>query len=152
MKCCKFWCNLRECIWEREGECLENKVIELENFFFYLVSLESFRFRLILIESSVKLSFSRILELNFYLLFNLVVFRWSRLSVDVSRISRKTSCLFECLSAVQEAKDKTNLLAIFSYFKSPTSKFVVTVDKWWEVAFCCLIIWDYFYLFHFCQN
>ena len=109
------------------------------SFCWFLLSL--FSFHIILIEFLVKLSFSRILELNFNLLFNFVssvklpfsripglnVSFWLTLSVDFRRISWETFCLFEYLSAIQEASDETFLLAIFFCLNSPVHMFVLRI-------------------------
>ena len=115
-----------------------------------------FSFHLILIKFLVKLSFSGIFGLNFHPLFNVAEFQLSRLSVDFSRISQEASCLFERLSAAKESSDETSLLLFFPAltvlgFQVRTEGLVVTVDKKWQVAFWYLIVWDYFCFFHSIQ-
>ena len=103
--------------------------------------------------SSVKLSFHLNSRLNF-----LTVVYLGRISVvdfplNFTFIYWEASCLFEILRGCSRSEWQ-NLPVVYSFFpllfglRIRTEGPIVVLDKLWEVAFWCRIVWDYFFLCH----
>ena len=101
--------------WNYLRECPKIKFFEFEYFCFRFTFVEMFQFSLNFASSlmffsaefSIEFSFSCLTWYNFS----------NRISFNFTFISWDASCLLKYISAVQEASDKTLLLAIFRAFR-----------------------------------